>query len=79
MGCGRLLADNGNVTLDGVASTISAGCLGTGTPGSGSGGFDQGNPMAPIPEPEIYAMMAVGLGLLGWVGRRKKLKEAAAA
>ena len=34
---------------------------------------------APIPEPEIYAMLGVGLGLLGWVGRRKKLKEAAAA
>lgn len=34
---------------------------------------------AAIPEPEIYAMMMVGLGLLGWVGRRKKLKEAAAA
>ena len=33
----------------------------------------------PIPEPEIYAMMAVGLGLMGWVVRRKKLKEAAAA
>jgi len=31
-----------------------------------------------IPEPEIYAMMAVGLGLMGWVARRKKLKEAAA-
>ena len=30
-----------------------------------------------IPEPEIYAMMAVGLGLMGWVARRKKLKEAA--
>ena len=34
---------------------------------------------APIPEPEIYAMLGVGLGLLGWVGRRKKLKEAAVA
>jgi hypothetical protein len=34
---------------------------------------------APVPEPEIYAMMGIGLGLLGWVGRRKKLKEAAAA
>jgi hypothetical protein len=33
----------------------------------------------PIPEPEIYAMMAVGLGLMGWVARRKKFKEAAAA
>ena len=35
--------------------------------------------ISPIPEPEIYAMMAVGLGLMGWVGRRKRLKEAAAA
>lgn len=36
-------------------------------------------PVAAIPEPEIYAMMAVGLGFLGWVSRRKKLKEAGAA
>lgn len=27
---------------------------------------------APVPEPEIYAMMGLGLGLLGWVGRRRK-------
>ncbi len=33
-------------------------------------------PIAAIPEPEIYAMMGVGLGLLGWVGRRKKLQAA---
>jgi len=32
----------------------------------------------PIPEPEIYAMMAFGLGLMGWVARRRKLKEAGA-
>lgn len=30
-----------------------------------------------VPEPEIYAMMGIGLGLLGWVGRRKKLQAAA--
>jgi hypothetical protein len=35
--------------------------------------------VAAVPEPEIYAMMGVGLGLLGWVGRRKKLREGAAA
>ena len=27
---------------------------------------------APVPEPEIYAMLAVGLGLMGFVGRRRK-------
>ena len=32
-----------------------------------------------IPEPEIYAMMAVGLGFLGWAVRRKKVAEAVAA
>lgn len=36
-------------------------------------------PVAPVPEPEIYAMMGLGLGLLGWIGRRKKLRDAAAA
>lgn len=30
----------------------------------------------PIPEPEIYAMMSIGLGLLGWVGRRRKQQAA---
>jgi hypothetical protein len=33
----------------------------------------------PIPEPEIYAMMAVGLGFLGWAVRRKKVAESVAA
>lgn len=32
--------------------------------------------VAAIPEPEIYAMMGVGLGLLGWVGRRRKQQAA---
>ena len=26
----------------------------------------------PVPEPEIYAMMLAGLGLMGWVGRRRR-------
>jgi len=76
MGCGRLLSAEAAVTL--IGDTIGLGCTGF----ASSGGLDQGNPggiPSAIPEPEIYAMMAVGLGLLGWVGRRKKLKEAAAA
>jgi hypothetical protein len=32
--------------------------------------------LAPVPEPEIYAMLGVGLGLMGWVGRRRKLQAA---
>jgi hypothetical protein len=31
---------------------------------------------AAVPEPEIYAMLGVGLGLMGWVGRRRKLQAA---
>lgn len=27
---------------------------------------------APVPEPEVYAMMALGLGLLGWTRRRRQ-------
>ena len=36
-------------------------------------------PVSPVPEPEIYAMMGLGLGLLAWIGRRKKLSQTAAA
>ena len=28
-----------------------------------------------IPEPEIYAMLAVAMGVMGWVVRRKKRKQ----
>jgi hypothetical protein len=49
-------------------------------------GFTAGNGLAtdghmvtsavPVPEPETYAMMLAGLGLLGFVARRKKQKSA---
>jgi hypothetical protein len=32
--------------------------------------------VAPVPEPEIYAMMGVGLGLVGWAARRRKRQVA---
>jgi hypothetical protein len=83
--CGRLLTQVASVTLAGT-DTIGTGCSGilAGSGGLSGGGVIVTGPgggpvVTPIPEPEIYAMMAVGLGLLGWVGRRKKLKEAAAA
>lgn len=31
-----------------------------------------GTVTAPVPEPEIYAMMVAGLGFLGWAGKRRK-------
>lgn len=31
--------------------------------------------LLPVPEPEVYAMLAAGLGLLGFVARRRKLQE----
>lgn len=34
---------------------------------------------APVPEPETYAMLLAGLGLLGFHARRRKLTQAAAA
>lgn len=39
---------------------------------SGTDDFDLGNTTAPpIPEPETYALMLTGLGLLGWATRRR--------
>jgi PEP-CTERM motif len=32
-----------------------------------------------VPEPEIYAMMAAGLGMMGFMSRRRKQKQAQAA
>ncbi|WP_374360569.1 FxDxF family PEP-CTERM protein [Pseudoduganella danionis] len=32
------------------------------------------NPTAPVPEPETYAMLLAGLGLLGWTARRRQAR-----
>jgi len=31
---------------------------------------------AAVPEPEIYVMLGFGLGMMGWVGRRRKQQAA---
>jgi len=37
-------------------------------------GVDNSAFVASVPEPETYAMLLAGLGLVGWVGRRRKQK-----
>jgi hypothetical protein len=49
----------------------------SGTPGSSGTISLTASPIAAIPEPEIYAMLAAGLGLMGFVARRRKQQLAA--
>lgn len=44
----------------------------TGTSDSYGGSLDAISITTPVPEPEIYAMMVAGLGLMGFVARRRK-------
>jgi hypothetical protein len=39
----------------------------------------EGYLLTAVPEPETYAMLLAGLGLMGFVARRRKQKEVAAA
>ncbi len=43
------------------------------------GHFTYSSGVSPVPEPETYAMLLAGLGLLGFAARRRKQKQAAAA
>jgi hypothetical protein len=48
----------------------------TGTVVGSSGSYGGALVLSPVPEPEIYAMVAVGMGLIGWASRRKKHRQA---
>jgi hypothetical protein len=43
---------------------------------STSGAFGGSMMLAPVPEPETYGMMLAGLGVLGFLARRRKSKQA---
>jgi len=74
--CGSALARNGAVTMD--TNTISTGCQGLQLDG-GVVTVGDGGVIAAIPEPETYAMLLAGLGLLGFAVRRRQKKEKEAA
>jgi hypothetical protein len=44
--------------------------------GNGAGKYNANLALAPVPEPETYAMMLGGLGLLAFSARRKQKKQA---
>ena len=63
---------NGNLPIEigGVGFSVTNGLFGSPFAPEGS--------VSPIPEPETYAMLLAGLGLLGLAARRRKLKAAKA-
>jgi hypothetical protein len=77
--CGRVIALNGAVTMD--TNTISDNCANGGDYGTertdfGSSGFSAGGiPSPPIPEPGTAALF--GIGILGLVAYRRKLRRQA--
>ncbi|SEN80283.1 PEP-CTERM protein-sorting domain-containing protein [Duganella sp. CF517] len=67
----RLSIDQSLSGHDFTLSLLAADCQPTGHTGyayiDGFGAY-----VPPVPEPETYAMMLAGLGMMGWVARRKK-------
>jgi hypothetical protein len=89
LSCGRALAHTGAVTMiDDAVNAVD--CAGTGEEGSNglSGGLTVEQPgglpsplpfaqVAAIPEPETYALMLAGLGVVGFAARRNKKRSPA--
>jgi hypothetical protein len=54
------------------ASFVRIEVIDTWDPSSFGTGFNEVMFATPVPEPEIYAMLLAGLGLVGFIGRRRK-------
>jgi hypothetical protein len=71
----RLKIDQSLSGHDFTLSLLAADCEPTGHTGYAYiDGF--GSYVPPVPEPETYAMLLAGLGMMGWVARRKKSAKA---
>jgi type VI secretion system secreted protein VgrG len=69
--CGRAIALEGAVTMDG--NSISNNCSGGGDLGSGRGDFGSGGFAGAVPEPASWAMLIVGFGAVGTTLRRRRV------
>jgi len=69
------LTSGGDVAWSFTGNTLTVDWLGTDSEGLHSVSFQMA---AAVPEPETYAMLLAGLGLLGFVARRRKQKLATA-
>jgi type VI secretion system secreted protein VgrG len=71
--CGRAIALSAAVTMDtnAISNNCTAENFSSGRSDFGSTGFS-GVPVAAVPEPETYAMLLAGLGLIGFTARRRK-------
>lgn len=68
--CGRAIALEGAVTMDG--NSISNDCSGAGDLGSGRGDFGSAGFAGAVPEPASWAMLIIGFGAVGSSLRRRR-------
>jgi hypothetical protein len=62
-----------NLTLaDNTSYKLYFGSAGAGLPGMSTGMTLDNVAVTPVPEPESYAMLVAGLGMLGFMGRRRQ-------